>query len=65
MVEGARLESVYTRKGIAGSNPALSAINFEVRLSYGGSVGSLATIVCKSRQGRKAATVVNDSGAGM
>ena len=25
MVEGARLESVYTRKGIAGSNPALSA----------------------------------------
>ena len=26
MVEGARLESVYTRKGIAGSNPALSAI---------------------------------------
>src|SRR5262249_23692297 len=30
----------------------------------GGPVGSLATIVCKSRQGRKAATVVNDSGAG-
>ena len=27
MVEGARLESVYTRKGIAGSNPALSALN--------------------------------------
>lgn len=26
MVEGARLESVYTRKGIAGSNPALSAM---------------------------------------
>jgi len=26
VVEGARLESVYTRKGIAGSNPALSAI---------------------------------------
>ena len=25
MAEGARLESVYTRKGIAGSNPALSA----------------------------------------
>ena len=25
MVEGARLESVYARKGIAGSNPALSA----------------------------------------
>jgi hypothetical protein len=25
VVEGARLESVYTRKGIAGSNPALSA----------------------------------------
>ena len=32
MVEGARLESVYTRKGIAGSNPALSAerTNIEV-----------------------------------
>jgi len=28
VVEGARLESVYTRKGIAGSNPALSAFNF-------------------------------------
>ncbi len=26
MVEGARLESAYTRKGIAGSNPVLSAI---------------------------------------
>jgi hypothetical protein len=26
VVEGARLESVYTRKGIAGSNPALSAV---------------------------------------
>ena len=25
MVEGARLESVYTGNGIAGSNPALSA----------------------------------------
>ena len=25
MVEGARLESVYTRKGIEGSNPSLSA----------------------------------------
>ena len=33
--------------------------------SYGGPVGSPATIVCKPRQGRKAATVVNDSGAGM
>jgi len=31
----------------------------------GGPVGPLATIVCKPRQGRKAATVVNDSGAGM
>ena len=26
VVEGARLESVYTRKGIEGSNPFLSAI---------------------------------------
>ena len=25
VVEGARLESVYTRKGIEGSNPSLSA----------------------------------------
>ena len=25
MVEGARLESVYARKGIEGSNPSLSA----------------------------------------
>ena len=36
MVEGARLESVYTRKGIAGSNPALSAFG---RRSF--SVGDL------------------------
>ena len=28
MVEGARLESVYTRKGIKGSNPLVSAQNF-------------------------------------
>ena len=27
VVEGARLESVYTRKGIEGSNPSLSAIS--------------------------------------
>gem|GEM_PF-3329846 len=27
MAEGARLESVYTRKGIQGSNPCLSASN--------------------------------------
>ena len=27
VVEGARLESVYTRKGIEGSNPSLSAKN--------------------------------------
>ena len=32
MVEGARLESVYTRKGIAGSNPALSALVLIYRL---------------------------------
>ena len=31
MVEGARLESVYTGNGIAGSNPALSAF---ARLSF-------------------------------
>ncbi len=36
VVEGARLESVYTRKGIAGSNPALSAsafINYRRKLA--------------------------------
>ena len=27
MVEGARLESVYTREGIEGSNPFLSALS--------------------------------------
>jgi hypothetical protein len=31
----------------------------------GGPVGALATIACKPRQGRKAATVVSDSGAGV
>ena len=35
MVEGARLESVYTRKGIAGSNPALSANKMDVPGSAG------------------------------
>ena len=30
VVEGARLESVYTRKGIAGSNPAFSADQIDV-----------------------------------
>ena len=29
-VEGARLESVYTVKGIKGSNPFLSAINLDI-----------------------------------
>ncbi len=28
MVEGARLESAYTREGIGGSNPSLSAMGF-------------------------------------
>jgi hypothetical protein len=28
VVEGARLESVYIRKGIEGSNPSLSAVGF-------------------------------------
>ena len=31
MVEGARLESVYTGNGIAGSNPALSAFARRIR----------------------------------
>lgn len=46
-------------------NPALSAKSKIVKLFNGGPVGSPATIVCESRQGRKAATVANDSGAGM
>ena len=31
MAEGARLESVFTRKGNVGSNPTLSAIQSEVQ----------------------------------
>ena len=31
MVEGARLESVYTRKGIEGSNPSVSALQLVKR----------------------------------
>ena len=31
MAEGARLESVFTRKGNVGSNPTLSAILFKIR----------------------------------
>ena len=33
VVEGARLESVYTRKGIEGSNPSLSA-QIEILVSF-------------------------------
>ena len=31
MAEGARLESVFTRKGNVGSNPTLSAMSFQLR----------------------------------
>jgi hypothetical protein len=31
VAEGARLESVYTFTGIGGSNPSLSAIQFELQ----------------------------------
>ena len=34
MVEGARLESVYSGNAIAGSNPALSAFLFEFKLPF-------------------------------
>ena len=44
MVEGARLESVYTRKGIAGSNPALSA------KSPGHCLGLLFFLACSSTE---------------
>ncbi len=30
VVEGARLESVYAVKGIVGSNPTLSASNYDI-----------------------------------
>jgi hypothetical protein len=43
VVEGARLESVYTRKGIAGSNPALSA-----RFFYEVTVSSLKLMIYNS-----------------
>ena len=33
MVEGARLESVYTRKGIKGSNPLVSADHLLFRIT--------------------------------
>ena len=72
MVEGARLESVYTAKPrIEGSNPSLSA-SFEVGSSvcdvvstaiHGGPRWRLATLDSKPRQARKGATVVVDAGA--
>ena len=34
VVEGARLESVYTVKGIKGSNPFLSAKDFNFFINY-------------------------------
>jgi hypothetical protein len=33
VVEGARLESVYTRKGIKGSNPFLSALRHKSKFA--------------------------------
>ncbi len=35
MAEGARLESVFTRKGNVGSNPTLSAILFKINKLLG------------------------------
>ena len=32
MAEGARLESVFTRKGNVGSNPTLSAMLFKIKM---------------------------------
>ena len=62
MVEGARLESVYTAKPrIEGSNPSRSA-SFTPSFD-GGLRRFLATIGGKSRQARKGATVFTDSGA--
>ena len=71
MVEGARLESVYTViSRIEGSNPSLSAklfwwnIGSPVRLMVG-RVGPPATISCEPRQARKGAAAATDSGAGV
>ena len=36
MAEGARLESVFTRKGNVGSNPTLSASTFVIRHLHSG-----------------------------
>ena len=40
MAEGARLESVYTRKGIQGSNPCLSAIKSLIVDTHQAAAGS-------------------------
>ena len=40
MAEGARLESVFTRKGNVGSNPTLSAITFFISHLGGGDIYS-------------------------
>jgi hypothetical protein len=34
VVEGARLESVYRGNSIMGSNPILSAINFNLKIAF-------------------------------
>jgi hypothetical protein len=71
VVEGARLESVYTVKSrIEGSNPSLSAKfpwrNIKSPVCFMvGRVGSSATIGCEPRQARKGAAVATDSGAGV
>ncbi len=45
MAEGARLESVFTRKGNVGSNPTLSAIFIERRMNIGVAIIDLPCIL--------------------
>ena len=57
MVEGARLESVYTLTAYRGFESLL------LRQFNGACIGSLATRSREPRQARKGATVAMDSGA--
>ncbi len=59
MVEGARLESVYT------VTPYRGFESLPLRQINGARIGSPATIDCELRQARKGATVAIDSGAGV
>ena len=61
VVEGARLESVYTLTAYRG----FESLSLRHILFNGTRIGSLATIDREPRQARKGATVAVDSGAGV